>query len=463
MAAICSLMICTGIYSQDWPMANGCRERTSWAQNSAGLVLPFEKSQVINFSAEELCYFDGVIYASVASTHNEVRAIDVSSGTVIWTFEIPGSVGGVGVVPAASQDIIVCGGQQGTGIFGLNRTTGIPVWSKPIGSMYTRNPMIDGNFVYVVTDSLYCLNLYNGYTVWNQAISGQLTPAIDESKVYVMGNGYLNAFDKATGTLIWQTATIVYSFPGIAVDQDYVYAEGNTHVRAYNKTNGNVVWTFDLPAGSLSGINQGPMAVSEDVICLSIWDDSQGFGQVYAINRANGTFMWLRTQDAQGNFSPMIANGMVFVVNWQSGKLLGFDLQTGTPVFSDDTEIFSGQPIVGDQYMYVSGSGKIVKFSALGTGFSVKSPLDQDQMQIQIAPNPFSGKTGIQYSLADRSRVQLDLFRTDGKKVLTLVDGWQEKGDHHIILDGQHLAPGIYICAMRLNGRVTLQKILNVQ
>lgn len=62
----------------------------------------------------------------------------------------------------------------------------------------------------------------------------------------------------------------------------------------------------------------------------------------------------------------------------------------------------------------------------------------------QNYPNPFNPVTSVRYGLPQRSNVVLVVFNTLGQKILTLVNGIQEAGQHHVTFDGSKLASGLY-------------------
>jgi hypothetical protein len=65
------------------------------------------------------------------------------------------------------------------------------------------------------------------------------------------------------------------------------------------------------------------------------------------------------------------------------------------------------------------------------------------------SPNPFSQSAAIAFDLAQRGRVQLDVYSVDGRRVLALVDGMREPGQYSVVWDGRdagghRVAAGLY-------------------
>jgi hypothetical protein len=63
-------------------------------------------------------------------------------------------------------------------------------------------------------------------------------------------------------------------------------------------------------------------------------------------------------------------------------------------------------------------------------------------------PNPFNPITTIEFSLARRSSVRLELYDAAGRRVRGLVDDELEAGEHHVQLRTEGLVSGVYYCRM---------------
>lgn len=129
----------------------------------------------------------------------------------------------------------------------------------------------------------------------------------------------------------------------------------------------------------------------------------------------------------------------------------------------DSTKILSSGP--AEQWV-VQGS--------LPTWFSIATVVDvdeQEQLQPDIFslsqnyPNPFNPSTVIEYSLSQRSHVQLSLYNVLGQKVRTLVDGEQAVGTHTILWDGRDSAgrfvsSGVYFYRIESDSSVDTKKMV---
>jgi hypothetical protein len=87
----------------------------------------------------------------------------------------------------------------------------------------------------------------------------------------------------------------------------------------------------------------------------------------------------------------------------------------------------------------------------------------------QNMPNPFAGTTMIRYALPVRSRVELDVFDLQGKRVARLAEGEQEAGHYSVpfgagarTLEGrlQGVRSGVYFYRLRAGSFLATRKML---
>ncbi len=76
-------------------------------------------------------------------------------------------------------------------------------------------------------------------------------------------------------------------------------------------------------------------------------------------------------------------------------------------------------------------------------------------------PNPFNPTTTIRYFLAHGTQVDLAIYNLAGKKICTLVNQWQPKGNHQIAFNAQNLPSGLYLARLRAAGQqFTIKMVL---
>ncbi len=92
------------------------------------------------------------------------------------------------------------------------------------------------------------------------------------------------------------------------------------------------------------------------------------------------------------------------------------------------------------------------KFKELNNAVSFK--LNQNY------PNPFNPSTLISYSIPQNGKVLLEVFDILGRKVKTLIDQYQQKGNHEIIFDAGFLSNGIYLYRIIFGSYSAVQKMI---
>jgi len=85
--------------------------------------------------------------------------------------------------------------------------------------------------------------------------------------------------------------------------------------------------------------------------------------------------------------------------------------------------------------------------SASSTRRSVSAPLFSFQLCPNF-PNPFNSQTVIRYEIASPGPVRLQVFDLLGRRVATLMDGFQQPGAHAVLFDAAGLASGNYFYSL---------------
>jgi len=121
------LLLTIQLNAQNWPMVNGDKERTSWAEEETELMPPLAMTAefpLTGGSPSGISYHDTVLFVSFSSTQSKVIAINTQTGDELWSFDIPSAEFSVELVPAVNDSFVLCGGQHGLGLHALDRLTG---------------------------------------------------------------------------------------------------------------------------------------------------------------------------------------------------------------------------------------------------------------------------------------------------------------------------------------------------
>jgi len=460
------LIVDNSIYAQNWPMLNLNKERTSWASEENVLYPPLQQKNEFQIksagtSISYVTYFNNLLSLAVANYPNTLEVVDVTSGDTLWTFGVPDSKASMNFVCAQNDSLIFAGGQQGVGLYALDRETGEQKWSKPIGTLFTKNVMLDNDYAYVLGDSLYCLSVKNGSTVWSYNIKIQATPAIDDLYVYVVGEYKIQIFDKLTGELVWWKPSSVCTTGGITVDDHCFYTQSNDTIFAFNKDSRDIKWFYHTPGDTIQYEAQNSIAITDSKLCFTIKGNGDGNGQLVTLDKVSGKFLWDQTFAGNYVFAPTIANGVVYIVPLYEAALYGFDLENGTQLFYDNSASYKNQPIVANHQLYVASRSKVFAFGNNETNIdNFDNASFQNFELMQNYPNPFNPKTTIKFTLPKNAFTTLTIYDNLGKKMSTLINAEKSSGLHSINFDGSDFPSGLYYYRLVTSAFASTKKLL---
>lgn len=441
-----------GFGQQEWPMLNACRERTSWASQEDVLYPPLRPvAQIpnnVSCYVNTLSWADQLLIIGAESTPNRFFAVQDATGDTLWTFEVPQSASSVGFVAAQNDSLVFFGGQLGLGLYAAYRSTGQVKWFKPLGTLYSRNPILDDGRLYIVADSLYCLDIGDGTTVWTYPLSALVSPAVDGEKCFVCGDEKALAFDKLTGEKKWEKYNSENHFTALAVDDEHVYTHTTDSIVARHKATGEIDWAYQVQGVTFCALHTNSLAVSDSALCFGIWENADGKSEIYTLNKLDGSYRWHHTFDGDGIYSPTIPNNVVYVISYYDYQLFGFDINTGGVLFNDNSKSYYGQPIVSNHRLYVGTSSHVAVFENDETAVAGSDRIRNESYHLfQNYPNPFNPATTIRFSLPEQGHVTLKIYNISGQHIERLIDEERPAGDYEVTWNAEGL-PGEYTCAV---------------
>jgi len=95
--------------------------------------------------------------------------------------------------------------------------------------------------------------------------------------------------------------------------------------------------------------------------------------------------------------------------------------------------------------------------NATGATFTLSEDID---VQMTVAPNPFTPTTVLSYQLLDASQLNLSVYDISGRLVAKLVNGHRDAGVHEVTFDGSHHASGVYFARFTAGEIQQTQKLL---
>ncbi len=169
---------------------------------------------------------------------------------------------------------------------------------------------------------------------------------------------------------------------------------------------------------------------------------------------------------------PVFQNGTVYVVAGNSGsKDDSAPLQYPAMYFDEACDTCLGSLVID-----VNGNRLDAKYlragGSIGDEFTIikstQLSLDEKNVlfsMVKIFPNPFRNQTNIEFFLREKSRVVVELFDINGKKIMQLMDETKEKGNQKFTLDASKngLGKGIYTLKIRGGDNSACERVIKVE
>lgn len=297
------------------------------------------------------------------------NVIDVNSAPSLGTlWDVPNN--GTGATPVfASNNVFV---STRDGVHAYNGTTGAPVWSQPIGTVYA-SPTIANGTIYIQNSigTVYSLKQQTGAINWSQALvaTGFSSIAVASGALYVANDsGQVYKLAASDGHTLWSYTTGGYidSTPTIANGNVYV---GATDGNVYALSNGSLVRTY-----STGGAVESSVAFANGVIYVGSDDD-----KIYAFNARTGGIIWSYTTGGAVYMPPVVANGTVYVGS-ADGSFYALDARTAAVKWTFSTGSLVRPAALANGVVYFSSensnlyalnaaTGAPLAFGALGASY----------------------------------------------------------------------------------------------
>jgi outer membrane protein assembly factor BamB len=209
-----------------------------------------------------------------------------------------------------------------------------------------------------------------------------------------------------SGTPVWKSTNgldwghwYTYSTPAVAGNRVYM-SSGNGNITAFNKDTGSRLWNF---VGGWYTFGE-PVIANETVYVASVVrePDEKYFGRMYALNAANGAKIWsmdVEDQKAWWNNAPVYANNVLYAsYSWadstkppypkESGKLFAINTLTGQQIWNYSYDDWIGSPTVADGVVYFESEDGYL--FALGNATADTLPVPDFSADATIGVSPMT-------------------------------------------------------------------------
>lgn len=371
------LTLASAAVPSPWTTLRGAASHNS-AYADAGLVL--KKSYAMKLANAGLVEAPAVAgtTAFVGTDNNQVYAVNLADGSVVWAVGVPNMVR---TTPVVDHGLVVVGlgnnafrnfsqkigwirGTGTNGLMAFNAQTGTERWFHETQGGIMATPVVQDGVVYDVTGAsrLVAINLSTGKLMWSRRLGGfdsMSSPIIVGHHLYVATNAYFSSYPARRST-VWSinldTHRITWakrlpvasglSDCSIATNGQTLFVggvpavsdHGEGHVLsqrlfALNRSNGRVIWSHSLGKGTVPALDQEevgiPLAAGNVV-----YEGSPASGRLMAFNARSGHVLW-RRRFAGGITANPVLVGTQLLVARMNGRIMELNAVSGATIGED--------------------------------------------------------------------------------------------------------------------------------
>ena len=441
----------------DWTMANANSNRTSCVANETELEPPFLEESEIPIKASRLAAKDNILIMAISGTPNTIKGYNLDTKTVIWEFSIPGTAGSPGMIPSISGNTVFVTGQHGKGLYALDLTTGTKNWLRPFNSLYAQNSITDNNQHVFITsgDSLFCLNVEDGKTVWSFLAPGLVSPTIKNDTVFITSATSLNALNSSNGEVFWTKDISNSQSRHMPVDNNTIYHLGKDRIRAYDINDGTEKWEYLTPNNfNVAYYLEGSGCLTDSILFASLLSSSDS-SRIVALNKFTGKIIW-EYVPTQKTFliPPIAANGFIYAVSYFK-KLIVLKEKTGEVVLEDSK--ITGKAIIHNHKLFACTNNSIIIYNPQSLA---NKTIELNNQDISVFPNPSGNKINVSYNLENSKHVKIELYDLSGNMVALLLDKNEETGKHQHTYNAEKYNNGTYLLLLNDGEKLIKQKVV---
>lgn len=335
--------------------------------------------------------------------------------------------------------------------------------------------VIDGNNLFFPAgyySGLYSANISERrYNWWTPTIDRDLwTPSVYDSLVFVWLGTLLNVYDMNTVERIW----IMYGDGRTEIQEEKGPTPFSMHTAPAIDTTNKMVYVYWRQG--FSGINfETRQLCFYKIFDYDYWvvlsTPAVCEGMVYAIffdslsamDGVTGEEVWHYKLDTASAFSPVIANGYLFVSTVNTTHV--FDIETHELVWSYPD---GGFLTIANNQLFIAGEkGDVYVFGNVPTDVEdeISPELPTDFVLSQNYPNPFNPETKIAFSIPETAKVNISIYNILGQKVRILTDRIYPAGNYTMDWNGKNdsgskLPSGVYFYKLITDERALSKKMI---
>jgi outer membrane protein assembly factor BamB len=262
-------------------------------------------------------FANGIVYIPDSYA---LHALDAATGSTLWRAKFEEGTWGSPVVSHG----LVFQDTAGAKLNALDARSGKKLWTTDIdgGSDSGGTPAVADGVVYTYSAiGLKAHTASTGALLWHTDSGGGSTeytsPALANGRVLLLTDRGLTAYDAATGAYEWSQWTLSGYYGSLAVARDH----------AYTLDPAGAIWNYDanigVPTLMQGQIGQtGSPTIANGILYVTAAPANNYDVSAYDVR--TGALLWSAPLEAQAQTSPVVSNGMVYVV---AGSLYAFALK----------------------------------------------------------------------------------------------------------------------------------------
>ena len=293
---------------------NSFQKRIKWHSNVSS---PLVSSPLVHNGILVAATHDSWIKDTSPMGTNFVLGMSIEDGTLLWRYEISGSIFSS---PCLIDDMVIIIGSIKNSIHAIDGYNGNVKWVFETDGQVWSSASYNGKEIFIGSDDgfVYCLDI-DGKLLWKTKLNGKIrssTPCLsnnndeDQGSSVFIGtySGGMFCLNQSTGATKWSKniSKPVMSSPATIKDRVF-FATSDNKIYCLKVKDGSKVWDFETQ----DRIWSSP--------CVSQYGSTIFFGSldshIYGIDISSGRQTWKFPTMSMVDSSPAIAAGMMFIAS----------------------------------------------------------------------------------------------------------------------------------------------------
>ena len=252
---------------------------------------------------------NGILY--LGSEAGLFYAVEMETARELWRFKAGGPIFHP---PVVHGELVVFGSRDGK-LRAVNKSSGVLIWEFEAGRVnwevhdifINGTPTLLNGVAYFSSEdfNVYAVELETGKEIWRHSLGDEpqarYIPIVDRTAYIGAWDGHLYAIDIDTGDRVWRSATddsgraslanqvpFVTVVPIVAEDMVY-FTDWAGNLFAVERETGQQVWRFDPGAADSRHVgSRSYIALEDNILYYSTVEDRH----MYGVNRQTGREVW---------------------------------------------------------------------------------------------------------------------------------------------------------------------------